>query len=782
MKPLLSDTLSVLLPSEQETLLLRACLQPDDGGREAWYAWQECVGERSGELLQRYPSIVHLLPLLHAATTRYGARVPRDLAFCLRAAYFREELRGRAYRDVLHKVLLALEGEGIEFVVLKGAALAGTVYDDWALRHCHDIDLLVDEGDHESACRVLQTARLGQRCASSPASRDVRLVHDSGLPIELHADLFEHPFYRQGEASVRRRRLTTSIAGVPAPVLSPSAALLHVCGHASYSRSRSDLRWATDAWSILAKCSDLDWDALLGDAARARLALPLYVMHEYLSDELHAAIPRSVLETLSRDARHVGLVAHEAALFGARREHRQLRSVTRDWRSRAFLLRWRLLPSPSYLRWTYAVRPRSRIPFLYLERAVRYVARRARKTRRFSLGAPRVSPVTERPWMPTERQVLLVKAALLARGPAIDAWNQWKRAGNSEGVDDGSAALLPIVYQRLVDHGVNDPLVKRARDAYKATWLENERRFREVAELLGSLDSLGIETMVLKGVALALLYYQDPGLRPMGDVDILVRPRDVADTIDALTRLAWRQIGRTPRLLSETYLNARREIHFVNSRGMYLDLHWRVMDEACLSSTDEWFWSGAIRMSVRGVETHAMNPTDQLLHVCVHATLWTPSPLPRWIVDAATILRTSCADIDWDRLVSHAQRLGLVIPLRETLRQLVEVFDSSIPLPAVDTLRSISASKEEMRAYKIRCLPRSPLETLSLEFRRMSLQSPGRGRARRLLAFPAYARALWGLDHAWQLPVCAVKWGVRTARRLPGYYWKRLIGRNARHS
>lgn len=378
MRPVLSDTLSVLLPTEQDTLLLRACLCAGDAGREAWYAWLERIGEPREELAHRRSILSHFLPLLHVATKRYNAEDQPDLAFYLRAAYFREELRSRSYRGILQSVLRALRGAGIDLTVLKGAALAGTVYDDWTLRHCHDIDLLINETDLASASQALQDAGVRRPCEPSRMSRDVRLLHESGLPIELHADLFRLPLYRSGTRTMMERRQRREVAGLSAHVLSSSDTLLHVCGHASCSESRASLRWVTDAWSIASKCADLDWDAFLGGAARTKLSLPVYVMLDYLLVKLGAAIPRPVLQSLARDARHVGATAREAALLGVRGSHHRFRNATRDWRSRAFLLRWRLLPSPSYLRWTYGVGSRSGVFLLYFARVLHYVARRAR--------------------------------------------------------------------------------------------------------------------------------------------------------------------------------------------------------------------------------------------------------------------------------------------------------------------------------------------------------------------------------------------------------------------
>lgn len=367
MRPELFNTLSVLLPTEQDTLLLRACLCAGDAGKEALYAWLEHIGDLREELVHCRTSLSHFLPLLHVATKRCNTEVQPNLAFYLRASYFREELRSRSYRDVLQSVLHALRGAGIDFTLLKGAALAGTVYDSWALRHCHDIDLLVGEADLAPASRALQNASVRQYYEPSRTSRDIRLLHDSGLPIELHTDLFRSPLCRSGTSTIVERQ-ARDVVGLSTHVLTPCDTLLHVCGHAFCRESRDSLRWVTDAWSIATKCADLDWDAFLDAAARTKLALPLDVMLTYLATHVDAPIPDPVLCSLTR----------EATLLGVRRRYHGLRTVIRNWRSRAFLLRWRLFPSPSYLRWKYGVGSRGSVCLLYFARVVRYIARHAR--------------------------------------------------------------------------------------------------------------------------------------------------------------------------------------------------------------------------------------------------------------------------------------------------------------------------------------------------------------------------------------------------------------------
>ena len=43
-EPALADALRVILPGEERTVLLRACLLSGEAGRRAWEAWRERTG------------------------------------------------------------------------------------------------------------------------------------------------------------------------------------------------------------------------------------------------------------------------------------------------------------------------------------------------------------------------------------------------------------------------------------------------------------------------------------------------------------------------------------------------------------------------------------------------------------------------------------------------------------------------------------------------------------------------------------------------------------------
>ncbi len=106
-------------------------------------------------------------------------------------------------------------------------------------------------------------------------------------------------------------------------------------------------------------------------------------------------------------------------------------------------------------------------------------------------------------------------------------------------------------------HGVG-PLLHRAlepafwlpeeeRDWFAKQYRLNGRRMRrlhaDLAEILEVFAAGRIPIMPLKGSLLSARDYPDPALRPMADLDLLVRPSDMAQAQDALAELGYVRVS-----------------------------------------------------------------------------------------------------------------------------------------------------------------------------------------------------------------------------------------------
>lgn len=301
-------------------------------------------------------------------------------------------------------------------------------------------------------------------------------------------------------------------------------------------------------------------------------------------------------------------------------------------------------------------------------------------------------------WRPTFQQELLLRAALSRGDEVLTSWLRWKGCTDLDSLDGGSARLLPLVYRNLGLHGVEDPDTERLKAEYVHTWCHNEILFDELAALLRTFQAEGVETLVLKGAALALHFYKDAGLRPMSDVDVLVRPGKAHSAIRLLHRAGWKTIYESPEVLIP-YQHA---VEFSDGRGHRLDLHWKVLWDGRQEISDDVFWEGAVPIEINGVPTSTPGPTAHLLHVCVHGAAWNDLPPLRWVADAVTVLRTAGTEIDWDGLIRQVRARRLMLPMRDALGYLQSFPDAHIPADVLRTVRGMPASYKERVLYRIR--------------------------------------------------------------------------------
>ena len=365
---------------------------------------------------------------------------------------------------------------------------------------------------------------------------------------------------------------------------------------------------------------------------------------------------------------------------------------------------------------------------------------------------------------PTWQQELLLRAALLQGDNSIAAWERWKSTVDVEHLDIGSHRLLPHLYRNLQTQGVTDPLMGRFKGVYRRTWYDNQLLFHHVSTLLSSFHDAGIETIVLKGAALALLHYMDCGLRPMNDFDVMIPVNQTSKAIALMRELGWNPIPRSPEALTDSYLSIVNSHGFVHSAGRECDLHWHLFPECCQADADNEFWEQSVPFKIHGVAPRSLAPTDQLLHVCVHGAEWNPIPPLRWVADAMMIMKT--AKIDWDRLISQARKRQMMLPVKGALDYLHRALGAQVPAQILQRIHNIPASKMELAEYKykIQNYESRPLGFLPLLwFRYLRLEGKDSSHMK-LIGFMKYLQRFWGVDHIRQLPSYAAFMATRRIR------------------
>ena len=376
---------------------------------------------------------------------------------------------------------------------------------------------------------------------------------------------------------------------------------------------------------------------------------------------------------------------------------------------------------------------------------------------------------------PTPLQELLLKAALLPAKEAIPAWEEWKASVDIDKLDAGSYRLLPLLYRNLHNLGIDGPVLSKLKGVYRHTWSKNHFLFQRLVPLLEAFHLASIETLILKGAALMLLYYNDYGLRPMGDFDVLVRRKDLRTAIAVLDRLGWTlesewpkenipfkkvldRFSESPALgLPEALLPFHHAMGFEKTDGGHIDLHWHISHECLTAHVTDEFWNRAMPMQMNRIPTQVLDPTDQLLHICLHGSRWNHLPPVRWVADAMTILNVKESKIDWNRLSAQVEKHRLILPLTDALFYLQETFDAPIPSAVIRHLEELPTSKREQVKYQVTS---QPLTLLNFLRKHRCHYSQVKDTFHPPVAFFLkylwlHLQCLWGLKHSWQVPICA---------------------------
>ena len=156
-KPALSEVLSIILPTQEQTLLLRSCLLHGAPGRQAWEMFLRKVSDPINFLTQDNQGTKALMPILFNSLMGNGIDIEPRLLTLLRTAYVHEEFRTKYVRQICRDVLSSSLSTQSPVMILKGAVLAETVYKGRGFRHCHDIDILNTDSDHDSASNSLSS-------------------------------------------------------------------------------------------------------------------------------------------------------------------------------------------------------------------------------------------------------------------------------------------------------------------------------------------------------------------------------------------------------------------------------------------------------------------------------------------------------------------------------------------------------------------------------------------------------------------------------------------------
>ncbi len=350
--------------------------------------------------------------------------------------------------------------------------------------------------------------------------------------------------------------------------------------------------------------------------------------------------------------------------------------------------------------------------------------------------------------------------------PALDpsAWDQLARDADNHG-------LAPWLYRWSCNHpsAIPSHVHDRLKARVAALAGKNLIFADELTAILCELNRRKISCAPLRGLALAEYLSDAPSVRPMGDLDLLVKRDDCAGVRNTLQHLGYTEVDRRPGF-AEAYSYT---LEFVKDRHGWITVepHWTLAYPPFMDIIDmNGVWERCRRGRVAGVETCLLSQEDLLINLCWHLQHKGADAPLLWWHELDLLLRRHASAIDWPLLVST---IGQGMPaglLADVLTTLVREFHSPIPDQVIAGL-TMSASLPTPHSAR---LFTGPLEVDGVESLAQCFAIKGlRAKARYAWALLVPSREFMMMHYA---PASPARLYLHYARRVLSCVWESLKG------
>lgn len=264
--------------------------------------------------------------------------------------------------------------------------------------------------------------------------------------------------------------------------------------------------------------------------------------------------------------------------------------------------------------------------------------------------------------------------------------------------------IVPMLWHRFKQKDLRSLVPETARDLMEKATRQNAMRNLmlngEMHLLLKELEKEAIPLIGLKGIVMANAVYDNPGLREMNDIDVMVRPEHLERTAEILVDLGYR-----PTHDYSVDLVLKTEHHlprFVKKNGAQIELHWNIIRPGTPWSIDpDELWKRALPVRIAGHDALMLSWEDMLLHLCVHT-----SYMHRFVFglrpfcDIAAFVEQAGPALNWDTLVKRSQIMNWGKGVYLALLLATDLAGARIPADVLNAMKPADMSDTIFRTAR----------------------------------------------------------------------------------
>jgi hypothetical protein len=203
----------------------------------------------------------------------------------------------------------------------------------------------------------------------------------------------------------------------------------------------------------------------------------------------------------------------------------------------------------------------------------------------------------------------------------------------------------------------------------------------QLSKILSAFSKNNIPVIVLKGVTLAELLYNNPGLRTVSDIDIMVPPEMIVNA-----RSVLEELGYQPQRISDSWEHPFHEIpYFIQVQlPVFVELHRNLDNPGLVDIPLQEIWRRAQRVQIQGISSLLLSPEDMLLYLA--NCFSKPSNFTlKTLGDIAELIKKYYDSLDWNYILDSSRSWRVTIILGYALILARSLLGAPVPESATKT-------------------------------------------------------------------------------------------------
>lgn len=232
-------------------------------------------------------------------------------------------------------------------------------------------------------------------------------------------------------------------------------------------------------------------------------------------------------------------------------------------------------------------------------------------------------------------------------------------------------------------------IMENLKSDYRKNLIRNTIIFAQLDNILTAFENRGMQVIPLKGAAISRMIYGDIGLRPMSDIDILVKKTNVHHAEKIVNELGYRPYkGKN---LDEFLKTSHHSVYIKDDIKVLLEIHWAVASphnphliQTVDSNLVDIWWQRALRHNSEFQNILSLDPADLIYllssHFFKHRFIrrygaFNSNGALLQLCDVFNVVDHYQDDIKWDQVKIEARQIGLYKMVSVTLSIVRKIFE-----------------------------------------------------------------------------------------------------------